>query len=79
MNSAPTPIAVKPVKLQVNNSGAWKDVVRFDAADAVVSGEVMDAAATLGRIGGVSWRVCTADALQLSLMYWSAEHGWEVR
>lgn len=38
----------KPVKLQVNIfAGTWKDVVRFDAADEVASGQVMKAAEVL--------------------------------
>lgn len=40
----------KPVKLQVNLFGAaWKDVVRFDAANDFGSMEVLDAAETLAR------------------------------
>lgn len=70
----------KPVKLQVNNSGAWKDVVRFDAGDHVASSEVMEAAATLGRIADrTTWRICTDDGLQSVLMHWSVKHGWKAR
>ena len=37
----------KPVRLEMNNSGAWKVLGRFDAADDDQAGLVMDAAETL--------------------------------
>ena len=39
--------ATKPVKLQLNNSGAWKDLARFDAADADRADAIMNASAQL--------------------------------
>jgi hypothetical protein len=72
-------VAKKPVKLQVNNSGAWTDVLRFDAADELACSEVMEAAAALGRLGGGTWRVCMADSLQQVLLHWTAAKGWEAR
>jgi len=69
----------KPVKLQVNNSGAWKDVVRFDAADAHAAGEVMGAAETLGRIDGgkTTFRIVMENSLSTSLYRWSSQNGWQ--
>jgi hypothetical protein len=69
--------ATKPVKLQVNNSGAWKNVIRFDAADEVACAEAMDAAEKLGSIGDVTWRVCIDDAMDVVLMRWSSATGWK--
>jgi hypothetical protein len=66
----------KPVKLQVNNSGAWKNVLRFDAADDAVAAQVMEAAATLGQIGRMTWRICVDDSLDLVLMTWTEAKGW---
>jgi hypothetical protein len=75
-------ITKKPVKRQINTAGAWRDVIRFDAANDIACGEVMAAAAALGRVGKARMRICTADSLQQALMHWtyerSAEHGWEV-
>ncbi len=68
----------KPVKLQVNNSGAWKDVVRFDADDAIAQDKVMAAVESLGTVNpDIKWRICTADSLQAVLMIWSAAKGWK--
>lgn len=71
--------AKKPVKLQLNNSGAWKDVIRFDAADDAVCAQVMEAAEALGQVGKVTWRVCVDDGSQDVLMHWSAAEGWRAR
>jgi hypothetical protein len=54
--------AVKPVKLQVNTTGAWRDVVGFDAGNDLEACEAMDAAATLGRIAKASFRVVMKDS-----------------
>lgn len=69
----------RPCKLQINNSGAWRDVVRFDidAQDA----EAIQAAAVnlvvLADPGGkTSLRIATADAFQTALVRWDAKKGW---
>lgn len=75
--------AVKPVKLQVNASGAWRDVIGFDAANDMESSEVMDAAARLGLIAKATFRVVIPNAEQprspTVLTRWSPEAGWEQR
>lgn len=77
----------KPVKLQVNTFGAaWRDVVRFDASNDVLSWEVMDAAERLGRMDSAQrtkFRVVVEDVnLALGaeaevLTQWTPERGWK--
>lgn len=70
----------KPVQLQVNNSGAWKTVISFDAGKNMESEEVLSAAGTLGCIDGkCTFRIVTNDGLQDLLMIWSATDGWKPR
>lgn len=72
--------ATKPVKLQVNTSGAWRDVIKFDAAYDVESMEVMGAAETLGRISKATFRVVVADEPGRSptvLTTWTPDTGWK--
>jgi len=73
--------AAKPVKLQINTNGAWRDVIAFDAAADVECGEVMSAADTLGRIGKAAFRVVmTNSPVPRSpevLLHWTPEAGWK--
>lgn len=66
----------RPVKLQVNTSGAWRDVISFDAGKDVECAEAMSAAETLGRISGAKFRVVIKGALQTPLMHWTRDAGW---
>jgi hypothetical protein len=60
----------KPVQLQVNNSGAWKTVLRFDAADEVKGDKVQRAALMLAEaVPDLRMRIATTDALPIVLMY----------
>lgn len=60
----------KPVQLQLNNSGAWKTIVKFDAADDMASDQVMEAAKQLRSIdSAIKFRIATAEALPAVLMY----------
>ena len=70
--------ATKPVKLQVNTSGAWKNLVAFDAADGPKCAQALEAAEMLGNLhgGSVAFRVATDDASSLALMHWSKGEGW---
>lgn len=54
------------VKLQINSSGAWRDVLRFDIDEHDV--EAIQAAAVN--------LVVLADALQTALIRWDAKRGW---
>jgi hypothetical protein len=68
----------RPVKLQVNTSGAWKDVVRFDAGNDVAASSVMEAAKTLGEIndGRITFRIASDEPLPFVLSRWSKADGW---
>lgn len=67
------------VKLQINSSGAWRDVLRFDIDEHDV--EAIQAAAVNLVVladpdGRTSLRIATADALQTALIRWDAKRGW---
>ena len=74
----------KPVSLDLNNSGAWKHLGRFDAADDEQTALVLDAAETLVKTlhnsenpkGCPTLRVSIADSLQEVLYRWDIKHGW---
>lgn len=74
----------KPVRLELNNSGAWKVLGRFDAADDEQTSLVLDAAEDLIKVlhnsfdpkGCPTLRVSIDDALQTVLLRWSIERGW---
>ncbi|WP_198086634.1 hypothetical protein [Variovorax sp. E3] len=68
----------RPLKLQLNNSGAWKDVVHFDGADETEAERVLEAATTLGDLdtGNVTFRVVTEDAYPEVVTSWSKHFGW---
>lgn len=62
----------RPVKLQVNTTGAWRNVLDFDCAD---SARVLPAAAELFAGTKCSLRVIMPGDTA-PLMHWSPEHGW---
>jgi hypothetical protein len=66
------------MKLQVNNSGAWKNVINFDADQlATVQGlaqRLGQLAFTAHRSQGVSFRV--ADEHDSVLAHWTPQGGW---
>jgi len=74
----------KPVTLELNNSGAWKLLGRFDAADDEQTALVLDAAETLVQTlhnsenprGCPTLRVAIADSLQEVLYRWDITRGW---
>ena len=69
----------KPMTLQVNTAGAWKDVITFNGADDAVTREVMDNAHWLGihDAGRVSFRIAAADPLIGMLAHWTKADGWK--
>lgn len=79
-------MTTKPVKLELNNSGAWKTIGSFDAAVEDSTDDILLAAEHLvqalnapysGRKSMTTLRVRMADAPHTVLMYWeSAETGW---
>ena len=74
----------KPIRLELNNSGSWKVLGRFDADDEDQTGLVLDAAETLVKTLHNSedakrcpvLRVTIDDALQTVLLRWDIERGW---
>lgn len=75
----------KPVELQINNSGAWKSLGKFDAADDDYCDDILTAAAHLvdalnaatPDCKAKTLRVVIADGTQTSLMHYrSREAGW---
>lgn len=79
---------VKPVKLELNNSGSWKRLGTFDDADEDHCALVMDAAEELVRTLHNSedpkrcptLRICKDDGRGEVLARWELQRGWyEVR
>ena len=68
----------KTVRLQVNNSGAWKNIVTFDAANDEFSSSVMLAAAMLGTASDhdITFRIVIPDTYPEVLTSWSRSKGW---
>jgi hypothetical protein len=76
--------APKPVRIELNNSGAWKVLGRFDAADTEQTSLVLDASEDLIKTlnnGGPAThcptlRVSMDDGLGAVLMRWDIDNGW---
>ena len=74
----------KPVRLELNNTGAWKMLGRFDAADEEQAALVMDAAEELVRTlhnsedpkGCATLRLSIDDNLCTAIARWEIERGW---
>lgn len=63
----------RPVQLQLNNSGAWKTVVRFDAGDEARVAAVQRAAQELYEADQrTSWRIATDERHPVVLRAMSA-------
>jgi hypothetical protein len=74
----PAPPAM-PLQLQLNNSGSWKTVARFDGLDPVAYDHAMEAVATLTQINSnYTWRIVTDAAHPVVLTHWDSERGWRV-
>jgi hypothetical protein len=72
-------VTAKPVKLQVNTSGAWKDVAFFDAGNGEVGDQVVQGAEAISRATSTPFRVVMHDGLQSVLMHCDPVKGWEKR
>lgn len=72
----------KPVRLEINNTGAWKVIGRFDAAVDDLSDDVLNAAEQLAHSllaagARMSMRVSMAEPPHTALMHWTdPEAGW---
>lgn len=71
-------MSTKPMKLQVNTAGAWKDVISFDGAEDHVTSEVMEHVHYLGihDNGPSTFRIVATDPQIGVLANWSPKHGW---
>lgn len=75
---------MKRVKLELNNSGSWKRLGAFDAADADQTALVTQAAEDLVRALHNSedpkrcptMRICIDDSLGVVLIRWELQRGW---
>jgi hypothetical protein len=69
----------RPCKLQINSTGAWRDVLRFDI-DLIDHEAMQIAAANLVLLADpdsrTTLRIVIADALQTVLVHWDAKKGW---
>lgn len=66
----------KPVALQINTTGAWRNVIKFDAANDEDSHKVMKHAPALAIVGSGTLRIVTDDGLQQGLTFWDIKRGW---
>jgi hypothetical protein len=70
---------VRMVRLEINNSGAWKTFIHFDCSDNGFSAEVQSNAALLARCdmrGKLKLRIVTDESLPQVLSYWDPRKGW---
>lgn len=67
----------RPVRLELNNSGAWKVITRFDADDDHATNVIQESTYALAKIDTKArWRVCTDAPHPVVLMYCSHDKGW---
>jgi hypothetical protein len=74
------PTRVRPVKLQVNQTGAWRNVVSFDASKQGQCAEVLSAAEKLADAVRATMRVVIDDGSPspIVLLRWSSiDDGWK--
>ena len=74
-----TPIKVQAstkVKLQINTSGAWRNVIEFDSADHQNGVMVMRHAPAIATLGKGTLRIVLADGSQTALFSWTSKQGW---
>lgn len=69
----------KPCILQINSSGAWRNIVRFDAAEQVAVDAAMEHGSLLVRLTEPQskLRVVMDDGFQTPLMLWKLDTGWK--
>lgn len=71
----------RPVKLQINQKGAWRDVMTVDIDQMTDETSFLDGAAAMVRSSGnmerTTMRIVNADSPPVRLMTWDTESGWE--
>jgi hypothetical protein len=68
--------ATTKVKLQINISGAWRNVIEFDGADHQNAVMVMRHAPAIATLGKGTLRIVSADGSQTALFSWTSKQGW---
>jgi hypothetical protein len=80
MAFAPSQPSAQPLRLrlQINTSGAWRNVIEFDRGDDLVCAAVLTAAPLLARASlfRTTLRICSVDGLQTVHGHWTLENGW---
>jgi len=65
------------LRLELNNTGAWKVILRFLADDAHATGVVQESTYQLARLDTKSkWRISTDEAQPKALAYCTHDQGW---
>lgn len=71
----------RAVKLQINQRGAWRDIMRFDIDRLADETEFLVGAAQMvcssGQMASTTMRIVTDESLPERLKVWSAESGWK--
>lgn len=78
MATLATVAKARPVKLEINNSGAWKTIARFDAGDEAMGDKACTAGQLLGELSRCTLRIATDEPLPCVLMRWDEKRGWWV-
>lgn len=66
----------RPVKLEINNSGAWKTIGRFDACNDESADKARAIGQLLGELSPCTLRIATDEPLPCVLVRWDADRGW---
>ena len=69
--------AAQALRLELNNTGAWKVVLRFRADDDHATGVVQEHTYQLARLDTkAKWRISTDEAQPKALAYCTHDQGW---
>lgn len=69
--------AAQALRLELNNTGAWKVILRFLADDAHATGVVQESTYQLARLDTkAKWRISTDEAQPKVLCYCTHDQGW---
>lgn len=63
-------------KLQINQTGAWRDVCRFDVDEH--GDAIQQHAPLLAAVVHATLRIVIADSFNTTLLRWAPETGWRV-
>lgn len=66
----------KPLRMQFNQKGAWRNALDFDCSDPDKAGEVMHLSAQLAALTNATARIVMTDGSQTVVAHWSPGAGW---